>query len=152
MVGWMVNNALERIWTDTVVTWSRLFGCRDSGNQWKSSVRISGVQAEIRIQGLLKRNLEALTVTRTLSASFILILSLHHILTRLILLLSCGLCFVRFGMFCHWSVQHCKTEIFSQWSRSFVYLMVSRSKGKKVKLSLCLTKHYAMKTWGGVDV
>jgi hypothetical protein len=24
--------------------------------------------------------------------------------------------------------------------------------GKKVKLSLCLTKHYAMKTYGGVDV
>jgi hypothetical protein len=24
-------------------------------------------------------------------------------------------------------------------------------KGKKVKLSLCLTKHYAMKTYGEVD-
>jgi hypothetical protein len=29
---------------------------------------------------------------------------------------------------------------------------INLGKGKKVKLSLCLTKHYAMKAYGRVDV
>jgi hypothetical protein len=36
----------------------------------------------------------------------------------------------------------------SAHSKSFNY----SAKGKKVKVSLCLTKHHAMKTYGGVEV
>jgi hypothetical protein len=34
----------------------------------------------------------------------------------------------------------------------YLKYLIKKDKGKKVKLSLCLTKHHAMKTYWGVEL
>jgi hypothetical protein len=70
---------------------------------------------------------------------------LTYAYSSLLFVFFCHLCTFRF----HKSLSTCSSHLNLDVP---TFLLPSQLKVKKVKLSLCLIKHYAMKAYGGVDV